>query len=108
EGGTGTLANTGGYTVAGKTGTAQKVNPATKTYDEHNFVSSFIGYVPSKAPEFVIYVVYDSPQPQHYGGVVAAPVFRQIAEEALAYRGVAPDKKVMVAAKDKKEAAQHD
>ena len=86
--GTGRLAAIEGFSVAGKTGTAQKVNPKTRTYDEHNYVSSFIGYIPAKKPEYVIYVVYDSPQPIHTGGAVAAPVFKGIAQEALAYKGL--------------------
>lgn len=93
EGGTGKLAELPGYRVAGKTGTAQKVDPNTKKYAEGKFVSSFIGYVPTDRPQFVIYVVYDAPKGQHYGGVVAAPVFRNIAKEALAYRGVPPTDK---------------
>lgn len=90
EGGTGRLANLEGYPVAGKTGTAQKVDSKTKQYAPGKYVSSFIGYVPAQSPEFVIYVVYDTPTPQYYGGVVAAPVFKNIAREALAYRGVPP------------------
>ncbi len=90
EGGTGQLANLEGYPVAGKTGTAQKVDSKTRQYAPGKYVSSFIGYVPASSPEFVIYVVYDTPTPQYYGGVVAAPVFKNIAREALAYRGVPP------------------
>ena len=91
--GTGTLAKIPGYPVAGKTGTAQKVNPKTLAYDSNNYVSSFVGYVPAAKPKYVIFVVYDSPQGVHYGGTVAAPVFRDIAREALAYAGVPPEEK---------------
>lgn len=87
-GGTGRLAAIDGFAVAGKTGTAQKVNPQTRTYDKHNYVSSFIGYIPAKKPEYAIYVVYDSPHPIHTGGAVSAPVFKGIAQEALAYAGL--------------------
>ena len=90
-GGTGKLARLDEYTVAGKTGTAQKVNVQTKVYDEHDYVSSFIGFVPADNPEFMIYVVYDSPHPLHTGGAVAAPTFRKIAQDALAYAGVPPE-----------------
>ena len=90
EGGTGKAASLKGYDVSGKTGTAQKVDPATKRYDSVNYVGSFIGYVPTRNPEFVIYVVYDSPTPVQAGGVVAAPVFKNIASESLAYAGVPP------------------
>lgn len=88
EGGTGTLASLDGYTIAGKTGTAQKVDPLTKRYAPGKYVSSFIGYVPSNKPEFVVYVVYDTPRPLYYGSIVAAPVFKNIARDALAYRGI--------------------
>jgi len=99
EGGTGTLASLDGYPIAGKTGTAQKVDPKTKKYAPGKFVSSFIGYVPATSPEFVIYVVYDTPQPLYYGGVVATPVFKNIAKEALAYKGVpAPQSEVLASA----------
>ncbi|MBI2340580.1 MAG: penicillin-binding protein 2 [Deltaproteobacteria bacterium] len=91
--GTGGLAQLEGYSIAGKTGTAQKVDPKTKKYSENAFVSSFIGYVPADKPEYVIYVVYDTPGPVHYGGLVAAPVFKKIAEESLAYGGVPPSEK---------------
>lgn len=90
EDGTGKKARIPGYLVAGKTGTAQKVNPETKTYDKDDYVSSFIGYVPADKPRFVIYVLVDSPKPIHVGGLVAAPVFKKIAEEALVYYGVLP------------------
>ena len=93
DGGTGKLARLDGYRVAGKTGTAQKVDPETKSYKDGEYVSSFIGYVPANDPEFVIFVAYDSPKPQYYGGVVAAPVFRAIARRALALKGIPPAEK---------------
>ena len=100
--GTGKLARLDNYTVAGKTGTAQKVNPKTKAYDPHNYVGSFIGFVPATNPEFVIFVVFDSPKAgSHMGGVVAAPVFQKIARDALAYRGMLGDKKPEVVAQKK-------
>lgn len=88
--GTGRLASVAGYQVAGKTGTAQKVNPKTKTYAKGEYIGSFIGYAPAENSQFVIYVVYDSPRPNYYGGVVAAPVFKNIAQEALTYSGIPP------------------
>lgn len=91
EGGTGKLAALTGYAIAGKTGTAQKVDPKTKKYAQGKYVSSFIGYVPAKDPQFVIAVVYDTPKKPYYGGVVAAPVFKNIAKEALAYLGIPPE-----------------
>lgn len=89
-GGTGTQAAMEGYTVAGKTGTAQKVNPQTRRYDPNMWVGSFIGFAPAEAPEFVVNVMIDEPQTSHYGGVVAAPVFKDIMAAALSLRGVMP------------------
>lgn len=71
-----------GYEVGGKTGTAQKAS-ATGGYEEHDYFSSFIGLVPADKPKLVIFVGLDEPRGQYYGGVVAAPVFREIAEEIL-------------------------
>ncbi len=83
EGGTGTQAHIDGIPVAGKTGTAQKVDPKTDRYSARQRMSSFVGFVPADNPRFVILVVIDSPQTATYGGVVAAPVFRGIAEYAV-------------------------
>lgn len=80
EGGTGTQARIDGIPVAGKTGTAQKVDGKTGGYSARDRMSSFIGFVPADAPRFVILVVIDSPRTATYGGLVAAPVFRRIAE----------------------------
>jgi cell division protein FtsI (penicillin-binding protein 3) len=81
EGGTGTQARIDGISVAGKTGTAQKVERGR--YSARDRMSSFVGFVPADAPRFVILVVIDSPKTATYGGIVAAPVFRQIAEYGL-------------------------
>lgn len=105
EGGTGKEASLEGYKIAGKTGTAQKVDPKTRNYASGQFVSSFIGYVPATDPHFVIYVVYDTPRPVYYGGVVAAPVFKNIAREALAYRGVVPPEEYLSSTPVKKKEA---
>jgi cell division protein FtsI (penicillin-binding protein 3) len=83
DGGTGTQAQIEGLAVAGKTGTAQKVDPKTGRYSARQRMSSFIGFVPADAPRFVILVVIDSPRTATYGGLVAAPVFRRIAEYAV-------------------------
>lgn len=80
EGGTGTQAQVDGIAVAGKTGTAQKVEAKTGRYSARARMSSFIGFLPAEAPRYVILVVIDSPRTATYGGVVAAPVFRRIAE----------------------------
>jgi cell division protein FtsI (penicillin-binding protein 3) len=86
--GTGKSAKPSGYIAAGKTGTAQKLDPATGTYSLRDHVASFVGYTPAETPEFAIIVVLDSPRGRYHGGEIAAPVFRRIAEQALAYRNV--------------------
>ena len=93
EGGTGTNAALDRYTVAGKTGTAQKVDPVLRAYSPELWVSSFIGMVPAIQPRLIIAVVVNEPAgKKYYGGDVAAPVFRRIAERSLGYLGVTPDK----------------
>ncbi len=79
-----------GYKVAGKTGTAQKVNVKDGGYYKDRYISSFIGYLPSDDPKLSILVVIDEPKGEFYGGEVAAPVFKRIAEEVLPYMGVLP------------------
>jgi cell division protein FtsI (penicillin-binding protein 3) len=89
EGGTGQKAALSGYSVGGKTGTAQKVSEEGG-YAKDRFVSSFIGFAPVEDPEAVILVVIDEPRTRHYGGTVAAPAFRKIAHGTLQYRKVIP------------------
>ena len=83
EGGTATKAAIPGFHVGGKTGTAQKVDPNGKGYARGKYVASFIGFVPSDNPRLVMAVVLDEPRKSIYGGVVAAPVFRDVAHAAL-------------------------
>jgi cell division protein FtsI (penicillin-binding protein 3) len=90
EDGTGTNAALEHFTVAGKTGTAQKVNPETRRYDPDMWVGSFVGFAPAESPEVAVIVVIDEPQDTHYGGVVAAPAFKKIMTEALSVRGTVP------------------
>jgi cell division protein FtsI (penicillin-binding protein 3) len=90
EEGTGTRAAVPGFNVAGKTGTAQKVDPVTGSYSIDKRVSSFVGFVPAEAPRLVILVLIDEPKGQTYGGLVAGPVFSRIAEQALRYLQVEP------------------
>jgi cell division protein FtsI (penicillin-binding protein 3) len=92
EGGTGTMANIEGFTVAGKTGTAQKADPVHGGYAAKKRVASFIGFVPANKPRLVALVLIDEPEVNVYGGVVAAPVFRNVARGALRYFAVAPQK----------------
>src|SRR5205085_1382890 len=90
--GTGTLAAVPGYQVAGKTGTAAKVDP-DGTYSDSRYVASFVGIVPASRPRLVILVSVDEPHGAIWGGVVAAPAFSQIATFDLQYLegGITPD-----------------
>jgi cell division protein FtsI (penicillin-binding protein 3) len=87
-GGTAKQAAIEGYAVAGKTGTAQKA--ANGHYDPSKYIASFVGVVPAEDPRLAIIVVLDEPQGAHLGGAVAAPVFKDIAVEALRYLHVPP------------------
>jgi cell division protein FtsI (penicillin-binding protein 3) len=87
-GGTGTEAAIDGYLVAGKTGTAQKADYEHGGYADDEWLASFVGFVPAENPRLVISVVIDEPVIAHYGGVVAAPVFRRVGEAALRHLGV--------------------
>ncbi|MGB7553214.1 MAG: penicillin-binding protein [Candidatus Korobacteraceae bacterium] len=80
-----------GYTVAGKTGTAQKVDPGTGAYSKTKYVASFIGFAPVNSPALTIAVILDSPIGLHQGGQVCAPVFKRIAEQVLEYMHVPHD-----------------
>ncbi len=86
--GTGTRARIPGIDVGGKTGTAQK-SQASGGYGE-KFLASFVGFLPAMQPKYCILVMVDEPYPQHYGGVVSAPVFRKVGSKLVAYRGEAP------------------
>ncbi|MGH9454011.1 MAG: penicillin-binding protein, partial [Terriglobia bacterium] len=88
--GTGVNAQVKGYTVGGKTGTAQKIDPDGR-YSRIHHVASFVGMVPAYKPRLVILVSVDSPQGQYYGQEVAAPVFKEIAQQTLAYLNVPED-----------------
>jgi cell division protein FtsI (penicillin-binding protein 3) len=92
KGGTGVNAALEGYSVCGKTGTAQKIGK-NGTYVKGKYISSFVGFVPSEHPKVAILVVIDEPERQHYGGVVAAPGFRNIAQKTLAYMNISPKSK---------------
>jgi len=80
-----------GYTSAGKTGTAQKVDPRTHAYSKTDYVASFVGFAPVNNPVLTIAVILDSPRGLHQGGQVSAPVFKRVAEQVLAYYGVPHD-----------------
>jgi cell division protein FtsI (penicillin-binding protein 3) len=88
EGGTGSRAAMEGFKVAGKTGTAQKHSKKKRGYEKGKYVVSFLGFVPADKPRLVILVAIDEPEHGFSGGGTAAPVFKKIATESLAYLGV--------------------
>jgi cell division protein FtsI (penicillin-binding protein 3) len=83
--GTGRKAILEGYTAAGKTGTAQKVDPATGAYSKTKYIGSFAGFAPMNNPQIVVAVILDSAVGLHQGGQVSAPVFRRVAQQVLEY-----------------------
>ncbi|HMD57940.1 MAG TPA: penicillin-binding protein 2 [Solirubrobacteraceae bacterium] len=90
-GGTASEVSIPGYQLAGKTGTASKIDPATGEYSKTAYVASFIGFAPASHPKLLCAVVVDEPQAGSiYGGAVAAPAFGQIMSFALPYMGIAP------------------
>jgi cell division protein FtsI (penicillin-binding protein 3) len=89
--GTGPLARLDGWTAAGKTGSAQKIDPTTGRYSRTQLIASFTGFAPINDPAVTILVSLDSPVGQHEGGQVAAPVFKRIAEQVLSYLNVPRD-----------------
>ncbi len=91
QGGTAPRAELDFYTVAGKTGTAQKAGRGG--YIPGKYYASFVGFLPADKPELCILVAVDEPQGEYYGGLVAAPVFKAIAGRTASYLGIAPDKK---------------
>ena len=90
DGGTGFKASICGYSVAGKTGTAQK--PVNGGYSTTDYDASFVGFFPAHDPQVEVMVVVDSPRTSHFGGVVAAPAFEQIGTWLTSYLGIRPDK----------------
>ena len=90
EGGTGTQAALQGFSVGGKTGTAKKIGP-DGTYSDDDYIASFVGFTPVDNPAITVLIIIDEPRKQYYGGVVAAPAFRRIAQETLNYLNVHPD-----------------
>ncbi|HON08698.1 MAG TPA: penicillin-binding transpeptidase domain-containing protein, partial [Verrucomicrobiota bacterium] len=77
------------YTVAGKTGTAEKPGPGGYQFDK-NF-STFVGFFPSESPELCIGIFIDEPKEGHLGGIVCAPVFKNVATQAANYLSIKPD-----------------
>ena len=89
--GTGRRAILEGYTSAGKTGTAQKVDPATGAYSKTKYIGSFAGFAPVNNPQIVVAVILDSAVGLHQGGQVSAPVFRRVTQQVLEYLHVPHD-----------------
>ncbi len=90
--GTGRNAAIIGYSVAGKTGTSNKIDPKTGKYVEKKNVASFCGFFPASAPEYTILVIIDNPKKYHYGGETAAPAFREIAKRIINLKNIKPDR----------------
>ena len=88
--GTGKEAAVEGFDVAGKTGTSQKLDPATGRYSRHKVVASFVGFVPVEQPRLAIIVTIDDPSTLRWGGSIAAPTFREIARDSLKHLGITP------------------
>ena len=89
--GTGRKAILEGYSSAGKTGTAQKVDPATGAYSKTKYIGSFAGFAPVNNPQIVVAVILDSAVGLHQGGQVSAPVFKRISQQVLEYLHVPHD-----------------
>ncbi len=89
--GTGKNAQLDGYSSAGKTGTAQKIDPVTHLYNKNLHIGSFAGFAPVNNPAIAVAVIIDSPKGQYYGTDVAAPVFAEVAQQVLEYLGVPHD-----------------
>ena len=89
DGGTGPMAAIPGYLVAGKTGTAERVNQQCHCYDGTHTVS-FVGFAPADKPRFLVYVVVQNPRNGGFGGTTAGPVFRQVMTYVLQKYGVPP------------------
>jgi len=94
EEGTGTKAAMDGYTVCGKTGTAQKALENKRGYSKNNYISVFAGFAPKDNPELAILVAVDEPRKQYYGGDVAAPAFKTIMAESFNYLNIPPKNKL--------------
>lgn len=103
KGGTAPDAEVDGNEAAGKTGTAQVIDPKTGRYSKTKYVSSFVGFVPADDPRFAVIVVVYEPKGIRYGGLVAGPVFRNIADQALSYLDVprddAPERNLLLVSK---------
>ncbi len=89
-GGTAAQAAIDGYTLAGKTGTANKIDRRTGEYSTTRYIASFVGFAPVRDPKLLVTIMVDEPQGAIYGAEVAAPAFQEITSFALAYLRIAP------------------
>jgi cell division protein FtsI (penicillin-binding protein 3) len=89
--GSGRPAALDGYSAAGKTGTAQKIDPISHTYSHTKHVASFVGFAPVNNPAISVAIIIDSPNGAQYGTAVSAPIFKEVAQEVLEYLGVPHD-----------------
>lgn len=97
--GTGVAAQVPGYRVAGKTGTAQKIDPATRRYSPDKYIASFCGFLPADRPRVTIFVMLDEPQGVYWGGYCAGPVFSRLGLRVMHALNIAPAKEYPVLAK---------
>ncbi len=97
EQGTGLKAQVPGYSVCGKTGTAQKLDPRTRKYSTEKYVASFCGFLPAENPLLVCYVVLDEPRRTYWGGETAAPIFSRVMSRAVTILGIPPTKAALLA-----------
>ncbi|HEX9100618.1 MAG TPA: penicillin-binding protein [Polyangia bacterium] len=102
KGGTAQKLSVPGYLFAGKTGTAQKVDPVTRHYSATNWAASFVGFAPYQAPRIVLFVMIDEPLGSHHGSDVAGPIWQDVMIDALRWMGVPPTEP-LVAANDAAE-----
>ncbi len=98
--GTGKPADVPGYSIAGKTGTSEKIDPRTGKYQKGKSVASFAGFFPVPEPQYTILVVLDNPKGRTYGGETAAPAFREIAGKIINLKGLKPDVPLARAARE--------
>jgi len=112
--GTGKRAALVGYTSAGKTGTAQRVDPNTHAYSKTKYIASFAGFAPVNNPAVTVAVILDSPEGLHQGGQVSAPVYARITQQILAYLNVprdvevAPSRQLLLASKKAAKMSEDD
>ena len=91
ENGTGKPVRIPGWSICGKTGTAQKFDRKLGRYSEEKYFASFCGFFPQENPEILIFIGIDEPERQHYGGTVCGPAFKVISQKIIDYYGIPPD-----------------